>query len=156
MSDYVYELMKQHHSVRKFKNQPLGSETVEKLVEAGQSASTSSYLQTYSIIGVEDPSIKARLKEVSGQPYVLDNGYLFVFVLDYYRHHLVDEVAASNMETSYGSAEGLLVGISSGAALVASRKVLENSKFAGKTVVTVLPDSGDRYLSTDTFGTVEE
>ena len=38
MSDYVYELMKQHHSVRKFKNQPLGSETVEKLVEAGQSA----------------------------------------------------------------------------------------------------------------------
>ena len=82
MSDYVYELMKQHHSVRKFKNQPLGSETVEKLVEAGQSASTSSYLQTYSIIGVEDPSIKARLKEVSGQPYVLDNGYLFVFVLD--------------------------------------------------------------------------
>ena len=68
MSDYVYELMKQHHSVRKFKNQPLGSETVEKLVEAGQSASTSSYLQTYSIIGVEDPSIKARLKEVSGQP----------------------------------------------------------------------------------------
>ena len=34
MSDYVYELMKQHHSVRKFKNQPLGSETVEKLVEA--------------------------------------------------------------------------------------------------------------------------
>ena len=110
MSDYVYELMKQHHSVRKFKDQPLSSETVEKLVEAGQSASTSSYLQTYSIIGVEDPSIKARLKEVSGQPYVLDNGYLFVFVLDYYRHHLVDEVAASNMETSYGSAEGLLVG----------------------------------------------
>ena len=35
---------------------------------------------------------------MSGQPYVLDNGYLFVFVLDYYRHHLVDEVAASNME----------------------------------------------------------
>ena len=55
-------------------------------------------------------ALKARLKEVSGQPYVLDNGYLFVFVLDYYRHHLVDEVAASNMETSYGSAEGLLVG----------------------------------------------
>ena len=63
MSDYVYELMKQHHSVRKFKDQPLSSETVEKLVEAGQSASTSSYLQTYSIIGVEDPSIKARLKD---------------------------------------------------------------------------------------------
>ncbi|TBW72299.1 NADPH-dependent oxidoreductase, partial [Staphylococcus warneri] len=102
--------MKQHHSVRKFKNQPLGSETVEKLVEAGQSASTSSYLQTYSIIGVEDPSIKARLKEVSGQPYVLDNGYLFVFVLDYYRHNLINEDVEQHMETSFESAESLLVG----------------------------------------------
>ena len=110
MSDYVYELAKKHHSVRKFKDQPLSEDVVRKLVEAGQSASTSSYLQTYSIIGVEDPEIKAELKEVSGQHYVVDNGYLFVFVLDYYRHHLVDEVAASNMETSYGSAEGLLVG----------------------------------------------
>ena len=54
---------------------------MKKLVEAGQGASTSSYLQTYSIIGVDDPEIKENLKEVSGQPYVLDNGYLFVFVL---------------------------------------------------------------------------
>lgn len=110
MSDYVYDLMKKHHSVRKFKKHTLSEETVKKLVEAGQSASTSSYLQTYSIIGVEDPKIKENLKEVSGQPYVLENGYLFVFVLDYYRHKLVDEKAESNMEISYGSAEGLLVG----------------------------------------------
>lgn len=73
-------------------------------------ASTSSYLQTYSIIGVDDPEIKENLKEVSGQPYVLDNGYLFVFVLDYYRHSLVNEKVDSDMEVSYGSAEGLLVG----------------------------------------------
>jgi len=110
VSDYVYDLMKKHHSVRKFKKHTLSEETVKKLVEAGQSASTSSYLQTYSIIGVEDPKIKENLKEVSGQPYVLENGYLFVFVLDYYRHKLVDEKAESNMEISYGSAEGLLVG----------------------------------------------
>ena len=32
-----------------------------------------------------------QLKEVSGQPYVVDNGYLFVFVLDYYRHNLINE-----------------------------------------------------------------
>ena len=43
MSDYVYELMKKHHSVRRFKSTPLSEDTVEKLVEAGQSASTSSY-----------------------------------------------------------------------------------------------------------------
>ena len=44
MSDYVYELMKKHHSVRRFKSTPLSEDTIEKLVEAGQSASTSSYL----------------------------------------------------------------------------------------------------------------
>ncbi|UDI79187.1 oxygen-insensitive NADPH nitroreductase [Staphylococcus taiwanensis] len=110
MADYVYDLMKRHHSVRKFKDKPLNDETIKKLVEAGQSASTSSYLQTYSIIGVDDPQIKKQLKEVSGQSYVVDNGYLFVFVLDYYRHSLINEVVETNMETSFESAEGLLVG----------------------------------------------
>lgn len=110
MTDYVYDLMKKHHSVRQFKDKPLSDDTVRKLVEAGQSASTSSYLQTYSIIGVEDPNIKEQLKEVSGQPYVVDNGYLFVFVLDYYRHNLINETVDFDMQTSFESAEGLLVG----------------------------------------------
>ena len=39
MSDYVYKLAKKHHSVRKFKDQPLSEDVVRKLVEAGQSAS---------------------------------------------------------------------------------------------------------------------
>ncbi|MEJ7174664.1 oxygen-insensitive NADPH nitroreductase [Staphylococcus caprae] len=110
MSDYVYDLMRKHHSVRKFKESPLSDDAVKKIVEAGQSASTSSYLQTYSIIGIDDPKIKEDLKEVSGQPYVVDNGYLFVFVLDYYRHSLVNENAESDMSISFSSAEGLLVG----------------------------------------------
>ncbi|UXR78307.1 MULTISPECIES: oxygen-insensitive NADPH nitroreductase [unclassified Staphylococcus] len=110
MSDYVYRLAKQHHSVRKFKNEPLTREIVKQLIEAGQMASTSSYLQTTSVIGVEDPEKKAALKEVSGQPYVLNNGYLLVFVVDYNRHNLVNEQQAQDMTTSFESAEGLLVG----------------------------------------------
>ncbi|PNZ09400.1 oxygen-insensitive NADPH nitroreductase [Staphylococcus simiae] len=110
MSDYVYNLVKKHHSVRKFKDKVLSEDTVRKLVEAGQSASTSSFLQAYSIIGVDDVKIKENLKEVSGQPYVVENGYLFVFVIDYYRHRLIDDNAETNMETAYGSTEGLLVG----------------------------------------------
>lgn len=90
MTNYVYDLMKKHHSVRKFKDKPLSNDEIKKLVEAGQSASSSSYLQTYSIIGVDDPQVKNDLKEVSGQPYVVDNGYLFVFVMDYYRHALIE------------------------------------------------------------------
>lgn len=53
MSDHVYNLVKKHHSVRKFKNKPLSEDVVKKLVEAGQSASTSSFLQAYSIIGID-------------------------------------------------------------------------------------------------------
>ncbi|MCP6652391.1 nitroreductase family protein, partial [Klebsiella pneumoniae] len=70
MSDVIDQIMMKHHSVRKFKNEPLSKETVKKLVEAGQRASTSSYLQTYSIIGITDPEIKKALREISGQPYV--------------------------------------------------------------------------------------
>ena len=110
MSEHVYNLLKNHHSVRKFKKEPISEAHIKQLVEAGQSASTSSYLQAYSIIGINDPEIKEELKEVSGQPYVVENGYLFVFVMDYYRHSIINEESKHDMQTSFESAEGLLVG----------------------------------------------
>lgn len=68
-----------------------------------------------------------------------------------------DEVACVSEEEAYrfarlvGKSEGILVGISSGAALCAAVREAEKEENAGKTIVVIFPDGGDRYLSTELF-----
>lgn len=68
-----------------------------------------------------------------------------------------DEVACVSEEEAYrfarlvGKKEGVLVGISSGAALCAAVKQAEKECNKGKTIVVIFPDGGDRYLSTELF-----
>ncbi|MBQ5390306.1 MAG: cysteine synthase A [Clostridia bacterium] len=63
----------------------------------------------------------------------------------------VTDAEALQMGREMGKKEGILVGISSGAALYAAIEVAKRPENAGKTVVVLLPDTGDRYLSTAMF-----
>ncbi|MGB1882029.1 MAG: pyridoxal-phosphate dependent enzyme, partial [Gammaproteobacteria bacterium] len=74
---------------------------------------------------------------------------------------LVDRVERVSNEEAVAMArrlateEGILVGISCGAAAEAARRLSEESAFAGKTIVVILPDSGERYLSSVLFDDIE-
>ena len=79
------------------------------------------------------------------------------FVPNTLNTEVYDEIVPVSNEASFeygkiiAKEEGVLVGISSGAALYAAIEVAKRPEFKGKTVVALLPDSGDRYYSTDLF-----
>ncbi len=79
------------------------------------------------------------------------------FVPDNFDRSVVDEIIPVSNEEAFAAArelsaaEGLLVGITSGAALSAAIKVASREDNAGKTIVVLLPDTGERYLSTELF-----
>lgn len=105
----VIKLINNHRSLRKFSEEKLTKDEIRSLVGAAQSASTSSYVQAYSIVGVTDPDKKQQLREISTQSYVEHNGHLFVFVVDFYRNN---ELAKKfNESISYDKTENLIVGI---------------------------------------------
>ncbi len=77
------------------------------------------------------------------------------FVPKTYDASVVDEVVPITSDAAIATKKrlsgelGLLVGISSGAAVAAALELAERSEYAGKTIVAILPDTGERYLSMD-------
>ena len=63
----------------------------------------------------------------------------------------IENEDAFDMAKLLAKTEGVLVGISSGAALKAAVELAKRPEFRGRTIVALLPDSGDRYYSTPLF-----
>lgn len=100
-----------HRSVRAFLPTTLPEGTLERLVAAAQSASTSSNLQTWSVVAVEDPARKSRLAELgSGQKHIAECPLYLVWCVDHSRLH----VAASERQMVLGGLnflEPFIVGV---------------------------------------------
>ena len=107
------------------------------------------------IVAVEPDSSAVLSGEKPGPHKIQGIGAGFVpKVLD---QNIYDEIIRVKNEDAFAKGkeiaqtEGILVGISSGAALWAATELAKRPEYAGKTIVVLLPDSGDRYLSTAMF-----
>ncbi|MFQ3546039.1 oxygen-insensitive NADPH nitroreductase [Halobacillus rhizosphaerae] len=84
MNSIIQSLLN-HRSIRQFKDIPVTEEQLDTIIKAAQSASTSSYMMAYSIIGITDQQKKTELAEITNQPYVKDNGHLLIYCADLHR-----------------------------------------------------------------------
>lgn len=113
----------------------------------------------------KNPDIKVVAVEPAGSPVLnggtagphMIQGIGAGFIPDTLNRSVYDEVIDVENEDAFTYArelakvEGILVGISSGAALAAAVTLAKRPEFEGKTIVALLPDTGERYLSTTLF-----
>ncbi|CAG9250370.1 NADPH-dependent oxidoreductase [Paraburkholderia unamae] len=112
-----------HRSVRNYADRPLPAGTLETLIAAAQSASTSSNLQTWSVVAVENPARKARLAELAGgQSHVREAPLFLVWLADLARLEAAGARSSASVEGLH-YIETLFVGVID-AALAAQNAVV--------------------------------
>lgn len=105
----MIDLLKKHASVRLYKDEPLSKEVVTELVQAGQHAASSNFVQAYSVIHVTDPAKRERLVELASNPkQFLSAGAVLLFCMDFKRLSIAAELNGKEIE--FGYAENTLVG----------------------------------------------
>ena len=113
----------------------------------------------------KNPNVKVIAVEPASSPYITEGragahkiqGIGAGFIPEILDLSVIDETVTVTDDEAYETAraiaksEGLLVGISSGAAISAAEKIAKRPENRGKRIVTILPDTGERYLSAGVF-----
>lgn len=137
--------------------------TVDILVAGVGTGGTISGTGAY--LKAQNPDIQVVAVEPAGSPVLSEGragshkiqGIGAGFVPDTLNTDIYDEVIAITDDEAFAAGrelaahDGLLVGISSGAAVAAATKLAQRPENAGKTIVVILPDTGERYLSTQLY-----
>ncbi|WP_020676145.1 oxygen-insensitive NADPH nitroreductase [Geopsychrobacter electrodiphilus] len=100
--DNVIKLLKAHRSIREYLNRPVSQKLLESLIEAGQCAATSSFIQACTVIQVSNQETRQKLCEYSaGQVYVANAPVFLVFCVDMNRHRLSCDMHDAPMLSGY-------------------------------------------------------
>ncbi|WP_054957738.1 oxygen-insensitive NADPH nitroreductase [Paenibacillus dakarensis] len=109
MNDTLSLLMN-HKSIRKYTDQQVTEEQLNRIIEAGQMASSSSSVQAYSVIAVSEPEQKRALSALAGnQKYIEECSVFLVWCADLYRLKKVTEAQIGDQPTYVDSTENFIV-----------------------------------------------
>lgn len=122
------EVMLNHKSIRKFKDKKIDKETINTLVDVARHTSTSNFMQSYSIISVNNIEKKQAIANISNQQYIAESGHLFIMVVDQNRNMQIAK--ENNQDTEVlASFDRFLIGASD--ALLASQNILTAAESLG-------------------------
>lgn len=111
MNSVIQQLMS-HRSIRKFKDDPIPEETLHTIIAAGQMASTSSNVQAYSVIAIDDLKQRELIMKLSGnQSFIMESPVFIIWCADLYRLNIAARQHGNrNVETLYtDSTENMIV-----------------------------------------------
>lgn len=98
----VINLLKAHKSVRRYMDKAIEKEKIISIIEAAQCASTSSFIQAYTIISIEDKEKRAKIAKFAGdQKYIEECPLFLVFCADLNRHKIACEMNDIEMKEGY-------------------------------------------------------
>lgn len=105
----MIDLLTSHASVRKYTDEQIPTEVLHEMIQAGQHAASSHFVQAYSILHITDDALKERLAELSSNPVqILGAPVVLLFCSDYFR--LEQAAALHDEQITYAYAENTLVG----------------------------------------------